>query len=83
MSAEDRAQVAQQAADEARSEAPVLTGDYRDGMSVVVDGPSVTIVDDDPDAMYKEYGTSKTPAHMTLTTAAARYGRYRGWGRRR
>ncbi|WLP91320.1 hypothetical protein [Gordonia sp. NB41Y] len=80
-STEQRAEIAHQAADDARSTAPILTGAYRDGMSVIVDGSHVMIVDNDPDAIYKEYGTSSRPAHLTLTSAAATYGRYTGWGR--
>lgn len=79
-STEDRAKIAHQAGDDARSTAPVLTGAYRNGISVTVDGAHVQLVDTDPDAIYKEYGTSSTPAHMTLTAAASRYGRYTGWG---
>lgn len=76
---ESRAQTAHEAADEARSDAPVLTGAFRDGIGAEVDGLHVTIVDSDPDAIYKEYGTSDTPAHATLTNAASRFGRYSGW----
>lgn len=80
-STEDRAKIAHLAGDDARGTAPVLTGAYRSGISVMVSGSTVKLVDDDPDAIYKEYGTSSTPAHMTLTAAASRYGRYSGWGR--
>lgn len=81
-STEDRAKIAHEAGDDARSTAPVWTGAYRSGISVEVDGSHVKLVDNDPDAIYKEYGTSSTPAHMTLTAAASRYGRYSGWGQR-
>ena len=81
-STEQRAQIAHQIGDEARAEAPVLTSAYRDGVSVEVDGSDVMIVDNDPDAFYKEYGTSKTPAHATLTNAASRHGAYTGFSPR-
>lgn len=85
---EQRAQIAHMAAEDARSTAPVLTGEYRDGIGVVVDGEDVSIVDEDPTAIHKEYGTSRTPAHATLINAASGYGIYvgampRGAGRRR
>ncbi len=76
---ESRAGIGHEAAGEARSDAPVLTGAFRDGIGVEVDGLHVAIVDSDPDAIYKEYGTSDTPAHATLTNAASRFGRYSGW----
>ncbi|QWY82289.1 hypothetical protein SEA_MEYRAN_14 [Gordonia phage Meyran] len=82
---EQRARIAHRVVDEARSEAPVLTGDYRDGMGVQTSasGADVLLVDTDPDAIHKEWGTSKTPAHMTMVNAAARYGAYSGRRRRR
>lgn len=81
---DDRRRIARRAVDEARSEAPVLTGDYRDGMDVRTSGDDVLLVDTDPDAVHKEYGTSSTPAHMTMINAASRYGAYSGrWRRRR
>lgn len=74
----DRQRIAEEAADAARTEAPVLTGAYRDGIGVEVNGATVTIVDDDPLAFYKEFGTADTPAHATLITAASRHGDYSG-----
>ncbi|MCK8671004.1 HK97 gp10 family phage protein [Rhodococcus sp. HM1] len=74
-----RIDIAKQAAQEARASAPVVTGDYRDGIAVVVDDNRVYLVDDDPDAVFKEYGTSDTPAHAALTDAARKHGKYRGW----
>jgi hypothetical protein len=73
-----RVQIAQEIVSEARSEAAVLTGDYRSGMAVEVNGDNVRAVDNDPDAGYKEYGTSDTPPHAALTNAARRHGRYSG-----
>lgn len=75
---EDRAQIAHQAAGDARNAAPVVTGEYRGGIGVEVDGDTVRIVDNDPEAGFKEYGTSDTPAHAVLTDAARKYGRYSG-----
>jgi hypothetical protein len=82
LSTDQRVEIAHEAAGDAVADAPVLTGHYRDGISVETDGDRVSIVDSDPDAVYKEYGTSDTPAHMTLTEAASRYGKYTGWGAR-
>ncbi|WP_072689274.1 HK97 gp10 family phage protein [Rhodococcus marinonascens] len=79
ISTDDRADIAREAADEARAHAPVLTGDYRDGIDVEVDGDRVYLVDNDELALHKEYGTSDTPAHAALTDAARSRGRYSGW----
>lgn len=78
-STRDRAEIAEEIVVEARSQAAVLTGEYRDGIHSVVAGDVVLVVDDDPDAVYKEYGTSDTPAHAALTDAARQHGRYSGW----
>lgn len=79
LSTEERVAIAEAAASGARATAPVLTGAYRSGMTVETSGNQVSIVNDDPDAVYKEYGTSDTPAHMALTNSARQYGRYTGW----
>lgn len=73
-----RTQIAEEAAADARASAPVLTGRYRNGIHVEVSGDQVAIVDDDPDAIHKEYGTSDTEAHAALTDAARARGRYTG-----
>jgi hypothetical protein len=75
---DDRVQVATEIVTEARADAPVLSGQYRDGITVQADGKQVRVVDEDPDAGFKEYGTADTDAHATLTQAAARHGRYSG-----
>ena len=69
-SRDGRIQRAEAAAEKARADAPVVSGAYRDGIGVDVSGDEVTLVDDDPDAMFKEYGTVDTPAHSVLTNAA-------------
>lgn len=74
-----RVEIAQQIASEARAEAPVRTGEYRDGIGTRTDGDRVFAEDTDPESLYKEYGTSDTPAHAVLTDAARRHGRYTGW----
>lgn len=79
LSTEQRVEIAHEAAGEAVADAEVLTGRYRDGIHVETDDDRVSIVDDDPDSPFKEYGTSDTPAHMALTDAASRYGKYTGW----
>jgi hypothetical protein len=67
---------AKQAAAKARSEAPVVSGAYRDGIGVVVEGDDVYLVDTDPLAAIKEYGTADTPPHSVLTNAGASIGKY-------
>lgn len=83
LSTPERVKIAEAAASAARGAAPVLTGAYQGGMGVEVSGDQVSIVDTDPDAVFKEYGTSDTPAHMSLTNAARQYGKYTGWQARR
>ncbi len=80
LSFSDRESIAHDVAAEARSNAPILTGDYRDGISVLVEGMNVSIVDTDDNAIWKEYGTIDTPAHAALTDAARNApGKYTGW----
>lgn len=74
-STRERIERAEKAAAEARAAAPVVTGAYRDGIRVEVNGDDVALVDDDPKAAFKEYGTSDTPPHSVLTNAAAKLGR--------
>jgi hypothetical protein len=79
LSTPKRQQIAQQIAAEARADAPVRTGEYRDGIGTRTEGDRVFVQDDDPESVFKEYGTSDTPAHASLTDAARQYGRYSGW----
>lgn len=74
-----RVVIAHEIAGEGRASAPVRSGEYRDGIGVQVDGDRVSAVDEDPESIYKEYGTHTTPAHAVLTEAAMRHGRYSGW----
>lgn len=74
-----RTKIAREIAEEAQTMAPVLTGDYRDGIDVVVNGSDVQVVDTDPDAIYKEFGTSKMAGLAVITDAARSRGKYRGW----
>jgi hypothetical protein len=78
LSTEDRVQIAEQIADDARATAPVLTGAFQSGIDVEVNGDQVQVVNNDPTAGFKEYGTGDTPAHATMTNAARRYGKYSG-----
>ena len=74
-----RMEIAEEIAADARALAPIVTGAYRNGIHVRADDAfSVSVVDDDETAIHKEYGTSDTPAHAALITAAMKYGRYRG-----
>lgn len=79
----EREQLAQKIASTARGLAPVLTGQYRGGIDVVVEGMTVKVIDSDDDAIHKEYGTSDTPAHAALTNAAISHGKYVGMRPRR
>lgn len=74
----ERTEIAEQAADDARATARVDTGEFKAGIGVEVDGTLVRIVNNDPEAGFKEYGTSDTPAQATMTNAARRYGKYSG-----
>ncbi|ACU39446.1 HK97 gp10 family phage protein [Actinosynnema mirum] len=74
-----RREIAAEIAAEARVEAPVRTGEYRDGIGVRSEGDRVFVEDSDPESIFKEYGTSDTPAHAVLTDAARQHGRYTGW----
>lgn len=75
---DERTDIAEQAADDARATARVDTGEFKAGIGVEVDGTVVRIVNNDPEAGYKEYGTSDTAPQATMTNAARRYGRYSG-----
>lgn len=74
-----RVEIAHRIEAESQASAPVQTGEYRDGIHVEQSGDRVSVVDDDPESIYKEYGTSDTRAHATLTDTARRYGRYSGY----
>ncbi|MFI6368707.1 HK97 gp10 family phage protein [Nocardia sp. NPDC050630] len=75
-----RKELAEKAAAKARQLAPVVSGAYRDGVGVEVDGDQVFLVDDDPLAFIKEFGTVDTPAHAILTDAARTLGKYNDRG---
>lgn len=78
LSTEERVEIAEQIAADARATAPVLTGAFQSGIDVEVSGDTVQVVNNDPTAGFKEYGTGDTPAHATMTNAARRYGKYSG-----
>jgi hypothetical protein len=75
-----RIELAEKAAAKARQIAPVVSGAYRDGVAVETDGDQVFLVDNDPDAFYKEFGTVDTPAHAILSDAARTLGKYNDRG---
>lgn len=79
LSTPQRRRIAEEIAAEARANAPVRTGEYRDGIGVTQDGERVSVVDSDEESIFKEYGTEDTPAHAVLTDAARRHGKYTGW----
>jgi len=78
LSVDERADIAEHAADDARAAARVDTGEFKTGIGVEVDGTLVRLVNNDPEAGFKEYGTSDTAAQATMTNAARRYGKYSG-----
>jgi hypothetical protein len=78
LSTPERAEIAEEIAADARADAPVLTGQFRDGIHAEISGDDVRVVDDDPTAGYKEYGTSTHAAKATLTNAARKHGKYTG-----
>ncbi|GAA3877817.1 hypothetical protein GCM10022243_48160 [Saccharothrix violaceirubra] len=79
ISTEYRRRIAERIAADARAEAPVRTGEYREGIGTRSDGDRVFVEDTDPESVFKEYGTVDTPPHAVVTDAARRYGRYSGW----
>lgn len=70
--------IAGQVAAVAKSSAPVESGEYRDGIGVETRGDRVFVVNNDDEAIHKEYGTSDTAAHATMTNAARQFGKYTG-----
>lgn len=79
ISTPDRVDVARDIVATHRGTAPVDDGTFRDGAAVWQAGDDVSVINRDPTAKFKEYGTEDTPAHGTMTNAARRYGRYTGW----
>lgn len=73
----DLVKIAGKVSGDASGFAPVRTGKYAGSFSVQT-GNGVRVVSSDDRSFYKEYGTSKTPAHAALTEAAMRYGKYSG-----
>jgi hypothetical protein len=64
---------------EFRSTAPRRSGAFATAARVEVDGARVFVIDDDPLAFYKEYGTSKSRGAAALTNAARKFGKYSGF----
>lgn len=56
-------------AEEARHNAPVLTGEFRDSIHVAWDGDTGEVISDSDHSAFVEFGTSDTPAHPTITPA--------------
>ncbi|MCU1640912.1 MAG: hypothetical protein JWN03_1187 [Nocardia sp.] len=76
----DREELAYEVALKAIELAPVVSGAYQDGIDVVVEDGDVYVVDNDPIAFMKEFGTVDTPAHLILTEAAADLAQYNDKG---
>lgn len=77
-STHQRVGIAHQAAAVASGTAHVDTGEFQQGIGVEVDGDHVQLVNNDPEAGHKEYGTVDTAAQATMTDAARQFGRYSG-----
>ncbi|MEU1432131.1 HK97 gp10 family phage protein [Nocardia sp. NPDC005746] len=76
----DREAMAYEVALKAIDLAPVVSGAYQGGIDVVVDGDDVFVVDNDPIAFMKEFGTVDTPAHLILSEAAQELAKYNDKG---
>ncbi|RTL65908.1 MAG: HK97 gp10 family phage protein [Pseudonocardiaceae bacterium] len=76
--ADELGKIAEQVAGDARGSVPVESGEWRAGISGGQEGDIGMVRSSDPESFWKEYGTSDTPAHMTLTNAARKYGKYSG-----
>lgn len=74
-----RKEVGQEIAQDFRAAAPRRSGIFATSARVEVDGERVYVIDDDPLAFYKEYGTSKSRGAATLTNAARKHGKYSGF----
>lgn len=78
-STQGRKEIAEEILDDFRTRAPRRSGTFAGSATVKVDGSRVYVVDDDPLAFYKEYGTSRTRAAAALTNAARQRGKYTGF----
>jgi hypothetical protein len=78
ISTERRVEIANEIVAEHQGSAPVDSGAYKTGAHVVVEGDTVSVVNEDETAFYKELGTVDTPAHATMINAARRHGKYSG-----
>lgn len=65
---------AEQVAENARSNAPVDTGAYRDSIHVESDESGTRVVAGTDHAVYVEWGTEDTPAFHVMTRAAEESG---------
>jgi hypothetical protein len=70
--------IAEQIVGVARGSAPVESGEWMNSMQVTGGGDKVYASSTDDESIYKEYGTSDTPAHGTMTNAARQFGKYSG-----
>ncbi len=71
-------EIAGDIANDARAAVPVESGEWKSGISSEKTDLYGLVTSSDPESFYKEYGTSDTPAHMALTNAARKYGKYTG-----
>ena len=75
-----RLDLAYEVALEAIDRAPVVSGAFRDGIDVAQEDGDVFIVDNDPIAFMKEYGTVDTEPIYLLTAAAEVLAKYNDRG---
>lgn len=72
-------QIATEIAAQAAQSVPVESGEWQSGIHATGGaGAKAYVMSDDEESIYKEYGTSHSPAHGTLTNAARAYGKYTG-----
>lgn len=78
-SAPARKEIGLEIAQDFRAAAPRRSGTFATSARVEVEGNRVYVIDDDPLAFYKEYGTSRSRGAATLTNAARKHGKYSGF----
>lgn len=79
ISTEGRKDIAEQIKAEFEATAPRRKGEYAGGASITVEGNRVFVADNDPEAFWKEYGTSRMRGIASMTNAARKHGKYSGF----
>lgn len=79
ISTEGRKDIGEQIKSEFDATAPRRKGEYVGGSALVVEGNRVFVQSNDPEAFWKEYGTSRMRGIAALTNAARKHGKYSGF----